>query len=240
VIDNFLLADGLHGNSRLKLFRALISPAVGNQDVLAIAGALRQNKGLVDLDLSCARIGVAWGAICDSLKTHPTLEVLNLRTTGRMAPLAPEVLKSRMQALLDVAKLNTSIHELFLGSVIPEVGGLGGQCGHSPISVSVHVYYVLGFWIRHVQFVSLVNSETFSELLAHILNFRDYTHHATPDAGLHASQHEIVAMHEMIWFSFTCTPSITLAVDTLVSCDVTAYLRYIVVTMRSYVTDLIV
>jgi hypothetical protein len=80
-IDNLLLADGLRGNSRLKVFKALISPTVGNQGVLAIAGALRHNKGLDDLDLSYTWNGVTWDAVCDSLKTHPTLQVLNLRFT---------------------------------------------------------------------------------------------------------------------------------------------------------------
>jgi hypothetical protein len=72
---------------------------------------------------------VAWGAVCDSLKAHPTLEVLNLLTTGGMA-LAPAVLKSRIQALVNMMKVITTIHtiqvdacysqhELFRESVIP-------------------------------------------------------------------------------------------------------------------------
>jgi hypothetical protein len=74
----------------------------------------------------------AWFAVCDSLKAHPILQVLSIRRTLwlNVAPLAPVVLKSRMQALVDMLKVNTSMHtldldsqytdhELFRGSVIP-------------------------------------------------------------------------------------------------------------------------
>jgi hypothetical protein len=103
----------------------------------AIAAALRENKGLVRLDLSrhvytrdITMSEETWGAICDSLRTHPTLEVLNLRTVGWMALLTPAVLKFRIQLLADMLKVNMSIHtihlhdlysnhELYRESVIP-------------------------------------------------------------------------------------------------------------------------
>jgi hypothetical protein len=142
-IDNLVLANGLRGNSRLKSLRLRTSrsPEDGNREVLAIAGALRENKGLDDLDLiqvhhNFAMSGESWDAVCDSLKTHPTLKVLNLRTENNsnnnvgVAPLVPAVLKSRIQALVDMMKVNMSIHtislrysdrehELFRGSVSP-------------------------------------------------------------------------------------------------------------------------
>jgi hypothetical protein len=71
-----------------------------------------------------------WGAICDSVKTHPTLQILDLRCTA-WAPMAPAVLTYRIQALVDMLEGNLSIHtmrfpdlyygkhELFRGSVIP-------------------------------------------------------------------------------------------------------------------------
>jgi hypothetical protein len=74
----------------------------------------------------------AWDTVCNSLKTHPTLEILNFRSiqTFAGASLAPAVLESRIQAFVDVLKVNTSIHtiplldhytehELFRASVIP-------------------------------------------------------------------------------------------------------------------------
>jgi hypothetical protein len=51
-IDNLVLADGLRGKCRLKSLTQRISNnvEVGNREILA--GALRENKGLVELDLS--------------------------------------------------------------------------------------------------------------------------------------------------------------------------------------------
>jgi hypothetical protein len=132
-IDNSVFANGLRGNNRLNYWRPRLSstPEDGNREVLAIADALKENKGLVDLYLmqDFTMSDGAWDAVCDCLKTHPTIEVLDLRTTGGMT-LAPALLKSRMQALLDMVKVNVLIHtvhldsryrqhELFRESVIP-------------------------------------------------------------------------------------------------------------------------
>jgi hypothetical protein len=129
-IDNLVLANGLRGNSRLKSLRlrTLSSP---DQELLAIADALRENKGLANLDLrhGFTMSDESWNAVCDSLNTHPTLKVLNLYT-DEGGLLAPAVLKSRIQALVDMLKVNMSMHiidlgaryskhELFRGSVIP-------------------------------------------------------------------------------------------------------------------------
>jgi hypothetical protein len=135
-IDNIVLTDGLRGNSRLKVFRPQISSSPeddDNRQILAIAVALKENKGLLTLDLRASHLRVSdetWGTVCDSLKTHPTLEVLNLCSIYNDATVPPAVLKSRMQALLDTVKVNLSIHtiklryhyrqhEIFRESVIP-------------------------------------------------------------------------------------------------------------------------
>jgi hypothetical protein len=131
-IDNSVLADGLRGNSRLKSLRPSLSHdlEVANQELLAIGGALKTNKGLIDLNLClCCVSDETWHAICDFVKTHPTLEVLNLWLVGD-ASVASAVLKSRIQALVDMMKVSTSIHtihveshysqhELYRESVIP-------------------------------------------------------------------------------------------------------------------------
>jgi hypothetical protein len=151
-MDPLLLLDGLRGNSRLKslILRLCDIPGVENQErlviasgnyddvdrkALAIAGPLKENTGLVVCDLRfCMLRDEAWNAICDSLKTHPALQVLSLRWPIRSlgnAPLALAVLKSRIQALVDMLKVNMSIHtirlsepsysehELFRGAIIP-------------------------------------------------------------------------------------------------------------------------
>jgi hypothetical protein len=73
-----------------------------------------------------------WSAVCNSLKSHPTLEVLDLRATDHVpAPATTQVdITSRVQALLGMMKVNTSIHtmhlsnpyfehELFRRSIVP-------------------------------------------------------------------------------------------------------------------------
>jgi hypothetical protein len=136
-VDFFVLADGLRGNSRLKS----LTPNIfahrdeGNQELLAILDALRENKGLVDLNLeNCFRMSVeAWDAACESLKTHPTLQTLQLvplHTCGGIPELPPDMIRSRIQAIVEMMKVNMTIHtirlhsflsdhELFRESVIP-------------------------------------------------------------------------------------------------------------------------
>jgi hypothetical protein len=114
-IDNFVLANGLRGNSRLKSLTLRLSDnwGIAKQELLEIAGALKENKGLVDLDLRHAFTisDETWNAVCDSLKTHPTLQVLNLQSVV-LAPIAPAVLNSRIQALVNTMKGNMSIRSI--------------------------------------------------------------------------------------------------------------------------------
>jgi hypothetical protein len=145
-MDNVVLANGSRGNSRLKSFlRNLNSLEDCDREVLAIANALRENKGLVelhmtyDLDQSYV-LRVTWNAVCNSLKTHPTLEVLNLWSRNptlevlnlwsrdptlevlnlwsRDTPLPPAVLKTRVQALVDMMKVNMLIQYHTLGFLL--------------------------------------------------------------------------------------------------------------------------
>jgi hypothetical protein len=136
-IDNFVVANGLRGNSPLKSFRPRLSGIHddGNREVLAIAATLKENKSIVELNLwhDFRMSDETWDAVCDSLKTHPTLEVLDLRSmyaSGASHTLSPAKLKSRIQALWDMMKTNVSIHtihlrdhyrqyELFRGTIIP-------------------------------------------------------------------------------------------------------------------------
>jgi hypothetical protein len=98
-IDYSVLAYGLRGNSRLKSLKVGISRnlEVRIREVLTITDALKENKGLADLQLGYdTRVSdEMWGAICASLTTHPTLEVLNLHSILGSATTDPVVLNSR-------------------------------------------------------------------------------------------------------------------------------------------------
>jgi hypothetical protein len=100
-IDSFFLANGLRGNSRLKSFTQRISR---NQELLPITGALH------DLRMS----DETWDTVFDSLKTRPTIQVLSLQPVqARLEPpLKPAQLKSRIQRLMDMLKMNVSIHNI--------------------------------------------------------------------------------------------------------------------------------
>jgi hypothetical protein len=67
-INSFFLTDGLRGNSPLRSWRACISGnlEVGNRQVLAIASALRQNKGLIEMNWYGVSVNdETWHTICD-------------------------------------------------------------------------------------------------------------------------------------------------------------------------------
>jgi hypothetical protein len=114
-IDYSVLANGLRGNSRLKSLQPCSSSSreVDNRHVLAIAGALRENKGLIELNLnSCWVSDETWDAACDSLKTHSTLEVMDLRYV--LTEMTPASMTSKIQSLVDMMKVNMSIHTIYL------------------------------------------------------------------------------------------------------------------------------
>jgi hypothetical protein len=124
-MDYFVIANGLRGNSRLKSLTQRFSYLEDdNREVLAIVGALKENKGLVELGFhyGFSVSDETWGAVCDSLETHPTFQVLSFQSRGMYAnaepPVLPAVRKSRMQALVDMLKGSMSIHTLYLDSYI--------------------------------------------------------------------------------------------------------------------------
>jgi hypothetical protein len=134
-IDISVFANGFRGSSRLKSLSLHFSSSAedGNREVLGATGALGENKGLVNLNPwhNFRMSDKTWDAICDSLKTHPTHGVLDLRGTAfTVATTTSAVLKSLIQTLLNMMKINMSIiiirlhdrssqHEIFREAVIP-------------------------------------------------------------------------------------------------------------------------
>jgi hypothetical protein len=116
-LETFLIADGLRRNSRLKSFCPYFSGdfEIANRQVLAISDALRENRGLVYMNIRSGQLTeIRWGAIYDSLKTHPTLEILNLHLAHCDGRIVPAVLTVRIQALLSMMEVNTSIRRIYL------------------------------------------------------------------------------------------------------------------------------
>jgi hypothetical protein len=118
-VDYSVIANGLHGNSRLKSLSPRWDFEVDNpRQVVALTGALKENKGLVDLNIwqQPSLSDEIWYAVCDALKTHPALRVLKLRSMGQPQRMAPALLRSRIQALVDMVKINMSIHTIYTDS----------------------------------------------------------------------------------------------------------------------------
>jgi hypothetical protein len=123
-IDTRLLADALRGNTSVKALTLRCS--YGNAakdlvDIRALVQGLEQNCGLLRLDLSNRVVNDGnWKALCKSVKAHPKLEVLGLRTTTssteRKAPDFKTKRKNRMLDLEEMLKVNTLVHTIELGS----------------------------------------------------------------------------------------------------------------------------
>jgi hypothetical protein len=115
----FVLAGGLRGNGRLQSLiqcHSTMNHEGSHRGALAIASALRENKGLFDLKLGHGDFMMsdeAWNAVCDSLQTHPTLQVLHLQSSQ----MVPTVVTRRIQALLDMMKENRSMHTIHVSDV---------------------------------------------------------------------------------------------------------------------------
>jgi hypothetical protein len=123
-IDTRLLADALRGNTSVEALTLRCSYGNAAKDLVAIRAlvqGLEQNRGLVRLDLSNRVVNDAnWKALCKSLKAHPTLEVLGLRTTTssteRRDPEFETTKKNRMLDLEEMLKVNTLMHTIDLDS----------------------------------------------------------------------------------------------------------------------------
>jgi hypothetical protein len=89
-IDAFLLADGLRGNSRLKSFSPNISREfdIGSPQLLAIADAIRENKGLVEWRLS---LGVSFSDEMWDAKAASTSDTAAFAATATVTVVATRV-----------------------------------------------------------------------------------------------------------------------------------------------------
>jgi hypothetical protein len=83
--------------------------------------ALAINRGLVDLDLESRAISDDnWSVLCESMKAHPNLTNLNLRTTSPIRPTDGRIVLTdngkahRTRLLAGMMQENTSMHTIQL------------------------------------------------------------------------------------------------------------------------------
>jgi hypothetical protein len=115
-IDSRVIANGLTGDSRvnkLELDNDLDDPATG-----VILKALANNRGLAELDLSlCKMSDDNWSILCESLKAHPTLTSLGVRSIipiERFGGTVSERDKARTCAIADLMEHNTILQTIRL------------------------------------------------------------------------------------------------------------------------------
>jgi hypothetical protein len=124
-IDNRILASALTGNSRvtkLKLYyRRTDYRRTIDADMAILFAALANNRGLVDLDLcNIPTSNENWSALCESLKAHPTLTCLDLRSTSPRHPIGNRIVLTddqklhRTRLLAEMVQHNTVLHTIQL------------------------------------------------------------------------------------------------------------------------------
>jgi hypothetical protein len=118
-IDGQIPANALAGNSRLTSLKPYYQALRNDAETAILFTALTNNKGLVDLDL----FGRSWATLCESLKAHPTLTILDLRDTrpllrrgaARMFQMLPsQRTRHRTRAISEIVQQNTVLHSVKL------------------------------------------------------------------------------------------------------------------------------
>jgi hypothetical protein len=119
-IDNQILANSLAGQSRVTMFKAC-SRGAYNADMALLFAALANNRGLVVLILRHRPISEEnWSVLCESLQTHPTLTILDIRGTSPWSPdgdsigLSDEQKAHRTRLLAEMVQQNTVVYTIEL------------------------------------------------------------------------------------------------------------------------------
>jgi hypothetical protein len=115
-IDSHALVSALTGSSRVTSLKPHYSWETNDANMPILVAALANNRGLLDLDLnSCPISDDNWMILCESLKAHPSLTSLDLRTTrsrisGVRIVLAEDQKAHRTRAIAEMMQPNTSLH----------------------------------------------------------------------------------------------------------------------------------
>jgi hypothetical protein len=121
-IDTHILASALAGNSRVTKLKP--HPVLRYDAAMTIlVAALANNRGLVELDLSsCPISDNNWTIMCESIKAHSSLTILDLRTTtsrssydsGVIIALSEDQKAHRAHAIAEMIQPNKLLHTIKL------------------------------------------------------------------------------------------------------------------------------
>jgi hypothetical protein len=105
----------LEGNSRVTRLQLARGSATDDVGKGAIFWSLAKNKGLLNLDLFHRSISEEnWTILCQSLKGHPTLTSLDLRSTSPRMPQNGEQKSARKRVVAEMMKENRVLHTIEL------------------------------------------------------------------------------------------------------------------------------
>jgi hypothetical protein len=121
-IDSQILASALAGQSRVtRLGPAFEFERTADAETAVLFRALTNNRGLLELDVQyCSISDENWSVLCESLRVHPTLTILNLidtgprSTAGAAIGLSGEQTANRIRLLAEMVQLNTVLHTIQL------------------------------------------------------------------------------------------------------------------------------
>jgi hypothetical protein len=112
-MDAAVLAEAVRGNMSLKSLKPcgeLDHDHLSPGDFETLAQALRENEGLVTLDIAGQPImEESWRIILKSIQNHPSLQVLDLHLTPSSRKMSSATKRARMLAIADMLQVNTVI-----------------------------------------------------------------------------------------------------------------------------------
>ena len=112
-MDVAVLAEAVRGNRSLKSLKPcgeLDHDQLSPEDFETLAQALRENEGLVTLDIAGQPImEESWSIILKSIQNHPSLQVLDLHLTPSSRRMSAATKTDRMLAIVDMLQVNTTI-----------------------------------------------------------------------------------------------------------------------------------
>jgi hypothetical protein len=112
-MDVGVLAESLRGNRSLKSLKPcgkLDHDQLSPEDFETLAQALRENEGLVTLDIAGQPIlEESWRIILNSIQKHPSLQVLDLHLTPSCRRMSTATKTERMLAIVEMLQVNTVI-----------------------------------------------------------------------------------------------------------------------------------